>query len=93
MLDNLTMDVLEAEKAGMSYGKWKAFNPKTKKKREKPIRQEDIKRYRKCRICGRDFEVKLPQQCICSDECRFISAREHDRQYRRRLRERENQEG
>lgn len=93
MLDNLTLDVLEAEKAGMSYGKWKAMHPKTKKKREKPIRSEDVKRYRKCRVCGRNFEVKLPQQYICSEECRLISERNYNREFQRKIRERRAQEG
>lgn len=29
-LDDLTLDMLAAEKAGMSYGQWKARHPKTK---------------------------------------------------------------
>ena len=29
--DNLTRDAIAAERAGMSYGKWKAMHPYTKK--------------------------------------------------------------
>lgn len=29
--DNLTRDAIAAERAGMSYGKWKAMHPNTKK--------------------------------------------------------------
>lgn len=93
MLDNLTKDVLEAEKAGMSYGQWKALHPKTKTTPVKKIRSEDVKVGRKCRICGRIFEVKYPQQYMCSQECRLISERNYNRQYQRMLRERKGQEG
>lgn len=93
MLDNLTMDVMEAEKAGMSYGKWKAFNPKTKKKREKPIRPVTVKNCRKCSVCGKEFEVKYPRQHMCSDDCRIISERNYNREFQRKIRDRKDQEG
>ena len=93
MLDNLTKDVLEAEKAGMSYGQWKAMHPKTKPDHSKKIRSEDVKLGRKCRICGRTFMVKYPQQYMCSEECRLISERNYNREYQRMIRERKIQEG
>ena len=88
MLDNLTKDVLAAEKAGMSYGRWKALHPKTKPEPKRKVTKEDgAKVYRNCRICGRRFEPQYPQQRICSDECRLISERNYNRQYQRLLRE------
>lgn len=41
MLDNLTRDVLAAERAGMSYGQWKALHPNTKKDWE-PIQWDTV---------------------------------------------------
>lgn len=66
-MDNLTRDAIAAEKAGMSYGKWKAQHPFT---------NPDSKRYGqkilicKCKICGIEFETTGQRKVTCSDKCR-----------------------
>ena len=86
MMDNLTKDVLAAERAGMSYGQWKALHPKTKPDTKRRATKEDgAKVYRNCRICGARFEIKYPNHIMCSDECRLISERNYNRQYQRLL--------
>ena len=95
MLDNLTKDVLEAEKAGMSYGQWKALHPHTKysgKKRSR-LKMEEAKTYRKCVICGATFEVKYPHHVMCSDECREERDRQHNRAWQEKHRAQMKMEG
>jgi hypothetical protein len=74
--DNLTLDAMDAERAGMSYGKYKAMHPNTKdanearlaaKKREpKPPNVYALP----CRYCGRIFESPNKSRRYCSDECK-----------------------
>lgn len=88
MLDNLTKDVLAAEKAGMSYGQWKALHPKTKSQGKKSkLKMDEAKVYRNCRICGRKFALEYHNQRNCSEACRLISERNYNRDYQRYLRE------
>lgn len=74
--DNLTLDAMDAERAGMSYGKYKAMHPKTRdaneprlaaKKREpKPPKTYALP----CCYCGRIFESPNKSRRYCSDECK-----------------------
>ena len=41
--------------------------------------------FKKCVICGREFEAKIKWQTICSDECRKIYKREYQRKFRSSL--------
>lgn len=91
MLDNLTRDALAAEAAGMSYGKWKALRPKTKPEKGRKTKDDGSKIYRECRVCGRRFEVKHPNHQICSDDCRLISARLYNREFQKKLREKQDE--
>ena len=86
MLDNLTRDVLAAEKAGMSYGQWKAIHPHTKPAEPRRARDEDGKVYRRCCICGAKFEVKYYNHVLCSDECRRERNRQHNNTYQEKYR-------
>lgn len=72
-MDNLTRDVLAAEKAGMSYGQWKAQHPHTD-----PDKMPVVRRAKKplshssaiCPVCGRQFEVTKDRSKFCSVACR-----------------------
>lgn len=66
-MDNLSMDSTEAIKAGMSYGRWKAFNPETKSKRESMI--SGFKYVKTCSICGREFGTNSSLKKYCGYEC------------------------
>ena len=90
-LDHLTRDVLAAEKAGMSYGKYKALHPYTP---EEDDEQEELeerqehrpvsviagpgKRVRTCAQCGQPFAVNVKQtnKLYCSDACRIKHSNE-----------------
>lgn len=74
-LDNLTLDSIAAERAGMSYGAYKAKNPNTYAAREaagvfnkkKPRKQGyDLI----CARCGGHFIGKSKDKRYCSDLCR-----------------------
>lgn len=72
-MDNLTKDVLAAEKAGMSYGHWKALHPHTdadKMPRVRyPKRAASTGYTEICPVCGRQFEVTKNRAKYCSAEC------------------------
>lgn len=63
-MDNLSMDVSRATRAGMSYGYWKAMNPYTKDESE--VVPEGI---RICPCCGESFYTKNKQTVYCSVSC------------------------
>jgi hypothetical protein len=72
-MDNLSRDAIAAEKAGMSYGQWKAFHPHTD-----PDKMPVVRRPKRvvngstatCPVCGRQFEVTKDRSKYCSVECR-----------------------
>lgn len=85
------MDAIAAQKAGMSYGKYKAAHPGTyltsveieppKTPKPEPVR-------RSCARCGKMFEVDAHQrQRYCSIECADATAKERDAELRRKQRE------
>jgi hypothetical protein len=41
--------------------------------------KETVKRT--CRICGKEFETKFPNVCICSDECKKERKRQTQKQF------------
>ena len=73
-MDRLTMDSIAAEKAGMSYGKWKALHPHT----EVEIPEEPITK--PCRNCGkqipRSYKGKLYCGVDCAHQARLARGRE-----------------
>ena len=86
-VDNLTKDVLDAEKAGMSYGKWKAlkYEAETKVKREPPKKLDYYEEYDwngTCIVCGKQFHKRVWCQKTCSEECRDIWNKNYAKAYR-----------
>ena len=85
--DRLTMDSIAAQKAGMSYGKWKALHPHTEVE-EPDVLNEEPKRL--CKICGQEIpEYRHKLALYCSEECKYKryleSQRDHCRKYRERM--------
>lgn len=67
-LDQLTKDSIAAEKAGMSYGKWKAMQEPVAIE-PKPI--PGVVRYDVCRYCGEEFPICTKRvKVYCSEYCR-----------------------
>lgn len=81
-MDNLTRDAVAAEKAGMSYGKWKAAHPYTNPDSEHCGKKVIIC---KCKVCGKEFEWYGRRRVACSDACYGELHRQQDRKYRTRL--------
>lgn len=69
-LDNLTLDAIEAEKHGMSYGYWKSQNqspreaPHLKKQKPKTDKKEHT-----CPVCGKTFYTTSHVKIYCSMDC------------------------
>jgi predicted nucleic acid-binding Zn ribbon protein len=74
-LDRLTRDVLAAQEAGMSYGKWKALHPHTGEEENEPeeLIVDPSKRVLVCIKCGKTFLASNRQanQKYCSDACKY----------------------
>lgn len=84
-LDRLTRDALAAEKAGMSYGKYKALHPHTPEEgdeiepeeevdeKPKPIKLGPNQRLGTCAHCGQPFVLGFKQsnKLYCSSACRI----------------------
>jgi hypothetical protein len=67
-MDQLTLDSIAAQKAGMSYGKWKALQPLVQVKAA-PDDAEKV-----CEICGREIPFRgrgsgREKKYTCSDRC------------------------
>ena len=72
ILDRLTRDAIAAEKAGMSYGKYKALHPHTPEEYVDPQKEAQEKVITKaCPICGRTFicSKQGTHKKYCSDIC------------------------
>lgn len=74
-LDNLTLDSIAAERAGMSYGAYKAKHPNTYAAREaagafKKKATGPNKYLIKCAWCGAEFFAKSRDRKFCRDDCR-----------------------
>ena len=86
-IDNLTRDVLAAEKAGMSYGKYKAANyvPEKKVKGKPPKKLDYEEEYQwnaTCVVCSGVFRKRTWNQKTCSERCREIWNRSYFQKYR-----------
>lgn len=91
-MDQLTMDSIAAQKAGMSYGKWKALQPRTEAVRpvvKVPEEPEDMK----CVVCGKEIPITYigsggHNRICCSDACSYERMKERNRLYYHRKKER-----
>ena len=63
-MDKLAMDAMQARKAGMTYGKWKAMQPAVK---VNPKMIPDG--WKPCEHCGKLFEAKGVKR-FCDVTCR-----------------------
>ena len=78
--DRLTMDVIEAHKAGMSYGNWKALHPHTDYEGAAPEPENEDEP--KCVVCG--GVLPKTKRMYCCDECCYIGNKNRSREYQRR---------
>ena len=86
-IDNLTRDVLAAEKAGMSYGQYKALTYIPEKKVErfvtaKTVVTDALSFNESCVVCGRGFHKRTWNQKTCSEACRDIWNKDYFKTYR-----------
>ena len=94
MVDRLTQDCIAAEKAGMSYGKWKAlhYSPvevAIPKQEEPEVLEVAPKEVRVCRICGKVIpRSKHKLVMYCSQWCREEANRRSANAYYHRKKER-----
>lgn len=65
-MDQLTLDCIEARKAGMTYGRWKALQP-PKEKAPDQVEEEPSGKY--CRVCGKMIPRTSPRKVYCSNTC------------------------
>lgn len=70
-MDQLTLDSIAAQKAGMSYGKWKVLHPHTKGEAVLDNKQTKL-----CRICGREIPYRhsgsgAQSTLFCSPQCAY----------------------
>ena len=64
-MDRLTMDSIAAQRAGMTYGQWKALHPHTD---AVEVPDKDV---RLCKVCGKPIinMVGGKRRLYCSPEC------------------------
>ena len=67
-MDQLTKDCIEARKAGMTYGKWKAMQPRKEKAPEQVV-EEEKPSGKYCRVCGKMIPKTSPRKVYCSNAC------------------------
>ena len=91
-MDQLTLDCIAARKAGMTYGKWKALQPRV----EVVIHQEEEKKpeikggmsIRECKYCGKAFSTANGQMYYCDYDCYYEAARIRNKERYRMKKER-----
>lgn len=79
-IDYLARDVLAAQKAGMSYGNWKAIHLNTREKGENLIHEDEseinesapVDVIISCVVCGTVFHAKSTRAKFCCDACRKL---------------------
>ena len=74
-MDQLTLDCIAAQKAGMTYGKWKALHyvPPAEieiPQKEEPEADEEAPK-RLCRYCGKEFTVTHSLKLYCDSTCKY----------------------
>ena len=76
MVDQLTLDCIAAQKAGMTYGKWKALHHVPvavvipQQEVEVPQVEEEAPK-RVCRYCGKEFTVTHGSMLYCDSACKY----------------------
>lgn len=78
-MDQLTLDCIAAQKAGMTYGKWKALNyvpPAVEIPKEEVI--QDVPK-RVCKHCGKEFIVSHGSMLYCDSTCKYEVAKANQR--------------
>ena len=90
-MDRLTRDSIAAQRAGMTYGKWKVLHPHTEEDAvpdeiEAPGKNKAKPREVKlCKICGKpiiNFRTKgsgSQKRLYCSRECAYEAIKERER--------------
>ena len=74
-MDQLTQDCIAARKAGMTYGKWKALQPRVevvmpKQEEKKPVAKKELPK-RVCRYCGKEFTGDNGNSLYCGYDCSY----------------------
>lgn len=83
-MDRLTLDCIAAQKAGMTYGKWKALHPCT----EEGIAETPKKEVKLCQNCGKEMSNCYKGRLYCGEECAYEAKMERAREFRQRKKER-----
>ena len=93
-MDQLTLDCIAAQKAGMTYGKWKALQPRVEvvipQEPELPEDESEVNKEppkRLCRACGKVITT-LYRKNYCSDKCQYEGHKANARACYRRKTER-----
>ena len=90
-MDQLTLDCIAARKAGMTYGKWKALQPRVEvvmpeQEVEEPEVEKGIPK-QLCRTCGKEI-VGHANRRYCNDDCRYEEIKRRSLAYYLRKKER-----
>ena len=85
-MDRLTQESIAAQKAGLSYGMWKAMQPRTEAVMPAVDDLEEQENVKKCVICGKAIPIKKigsggSNRRTCSEECSYKRHRERCRAY------------
>ena len=85
-MDQLTKDCIAAQKAGMSYGKWKAlqYKPPVVEVEPEPEEVHKVKQAPKriCRLCGAELPSYMHGlKRYCSEYCREERNRRSAKEY------------
>ena len=93
-MDQLTLDCIAAQKAGMTYGKWKALQPRVEvvipqepdlPEDESEVKKEPTKRF--CKICG-NVVTGHGRREYCGETCEYEGQKARSRAWYRRNKER-----
>lgn len=77
--DNLTLDAMDAERQGLSYGQYKAMHPNTAFANESRLHRTQTENQREvtravyvklCPICGKEFTCHNRSRVYCDDRCK-----------------------
>mgnify|MGYP003292499149 CR=1 FL=1 len=89
-MDQLTQDCIAARKAGMSYGKWKALQPRVEvvmPKQEEPEAKKELPK-RVCLYCGKEFATGHGTKRYCGYDCYYEAGKIRQRESHWRKKER-----
>ena len=86
-MDQLTLDSIAAEKAGMSYGKWKALQAKPIEAAIPKIDEDELviagEPQRRCLLCGKNITYSHGSRKYCSGDCYDEVQKVRQRGYKR----------